>query len=136
MDNLYLKAILSGLVFGAWPLLMNKSGLRGNTASAIFCLVALLIIMPFALNNLDGILKSNWKMAIGAGLCGGIGLLFFNSLLANATSDRVGTLFIVMLAVQMAVPAMFQVIQDGGLNFYKGLGFTTAIATLLLLSKT
>jgi len=34
MDVLYLKAIVSGICFGLWPLFMNKSGL--NSAEAAY----------------------------------------------------------------------------------------------------
>lgn len=136
MNDLYLKAILAGLFFGVWPLLMNRSGLRGNVASAALCLVALIVIMPFALKSIDGFPAANWLVVVGAGLFCGIGFLFFNGMLAKATPEKVGILFIIMLVAQMATPAIYQVIKDGGLTISKGLGFAAAIATVLLLSKS
>lgn len=135
MNDLHVKAILAGLFFGVWPLLMNRSGLRGNISSAAFCLVALIVIAPFALKSIDGFPTANWIAVIGAGLFGGFGLLFFGDMLAKATPEKVGSLFIIMLVFQMATPAIYQVIQDGGLTISKGLGFITAVATVLLLSK-
>ena len=51
MDVLYLKAIVSGICFGLWPLFMNKSGLNSAEASAALSLFLLAVVSPFLLVN-------------------------------------------------------------------------------------
>ncbi len=134
MTDLHIRAILAGALFGIWPLLMNKSGLSGNVSSAAFCLGALAIVSPFALYGLRGpTLSIVWSMLIGACICGGLGLLAFNGMLSKATPKQVGNLFVLMIVVQVAIPALYQIYNDGGLAPRKALGFLSAIVTVLLL---
>ncbi len=55
MGELQFKAIVAGVFFGIWPLLMNKSGLSGNVSSAVFGLGVLMIVAPFAFYELRNI---------------------------------------------------------------------------------
>lgn len=134
MSDLQVKAILAGLFFGFWPLFMNKSGLKDNISSAAFCMIALMVIVPFAIHDIRALQNAHWLMLIAAGTLGGIGLLFFNGMLSKATPERVGTLFIIMLVAQMIPPAIYQVVKDGGITISKGLGFLAGILAIFLLS--
>jgi predicted permease len=51
MDVLYVKAIVSGICFGLWPLFINKSGLNSAEASAALSLFLLAVVSPFLLVN-------------------------------------------------------------------------------------
>lgn len=72
---IYIEMFVTGVLFGAWPLLMNRSGLTGISATAVMGVVTILVIMPFVLKNGTMIAGTNWWFAIAAGLCGAIGSL-------------------------------------------------------------
>lgn len=136
MDSLQVKAILAGIFFGAWPLLMNRSGLSGNVSSVMFCLLVLIGVTPFAIySNGFTIPTANWTLVILAGFFGAIGLLSFNGMLASASPQNVGTLFVLMIVVQTAVPALYQTIMSGGFPpIDKACGYAAAaVAAYLLL---
>ncbi|MDO8669677.1 MAG: hypothetical protein Q7K65_05280 [Candidatus Buchananbacteria bacterium] len=141
MNDLQIKAVLAGILFGFWPLLMNRSGLVGNISALAFTFVAGICILPFALWSIGHSFPianwtfpvANWTLVILAGLFGAFGLLLFNGVLAKVTPGRVSALFVLMIVVQIAVPALYQVIMSGGLTISKGLGFVAAIIAAFLL---
>lgn len=128
------KMIITGIVFGVWPLLMNKSGLAGSTATATIAFLVLLLVLPVGIY--DGLVftGSRWWFAILAGCFAAAGMLMFNSMLAKATHDSVGRLFVIMLVFQIAVPAIYHAYANGGLTIKSSAGFLTAIVTVFLLS--
>lgn len=99
MDSLYLKALIAGVAFGIWPLLMNRSNLSGNVATSIYTIVVMLLVLPFAWGNLKSASQGNWWMIILAGIAGAVGMLYYNGILAEASSKRVGTLIVLMLLI-------------------------------------
>lgn len=134
--SLELKAVLAGLFFGIWPLLMNRSDLSGNVSSAFFGLFALIGVLPFAIYANGGLAlpAANWTMVIWAGVFGAMGLLAFNGMLAGATPKTVSTLFVLMTVVQVVVAAGYQVVVTRQLSADKGLGYVAAgVAAYLLL---
>lgn len=135
MNELHVRALLAGLFFGLWPLLMNKSGLSGNVSALAFTVGVLVIVSPFALYELRGTTTSvAWMMVVGACFAGAFGLLAFNGMLAKASPQTVGSLFVMMLVVQIATPALYQVMNDGGLTTTKAVGFAAAILAAFLLA--
>ncbi|HWY75912.1 MAG TPA: hypothetical protein VN281_09865 [Verrucomicrobiae bacterium] len=136
MNELQIKAILAGLAFGIWPLVMNRSGLVGNVSSMAFGLIATLGVLPFALRSMGGSFPTaNWTAVVIAGLIGACGLLFFNGMLAKATPQNVGLMFVTMIVVQTAIPALYQVVMNGELSLRKAAGFALAFASAYLLVK-
>jgi hypothetical protein len=137
MSDLYMKAVLAGLFFGIWPLLMNKSRLGGNISSVAFCVGVFIVVSPFAIRSFNQSALSNidWKMVVAAVICGGIGLLSFNGMLAKAILKNVSSLFVVALVVQIAVPALYQVYLTRGISPTKGLGFAAAAISAFLLLR-
>lgn len=137
MSTLWARAIIAGIFFGIWPLLMNRSGLNGSVASFAFAFTVLICVFPFALSNPSVNVSSyNLVFAIGAGILGAAGLLLFNGVLAKANLQNVGLLFVIMLIAQTVVPAVYQSIMTGGISFQKILGFILAtISIVLLMSK-
>ncbi len=134
MNELHVRAMLAGVFFGIWPLLMNRSGLTGNVSSAVFALGALVVVSPFALYEFRGVTVSVvWTMVVGACIFGGLGLLAFNGMLSKATPQTVGSLFVLMIVVQIATPALYHVINGGGLTISKTFGFAAAILAAFLL---
>lgn len=134
MSDLHLKAALAGLFFGLWPLFMNKSGLTGSVSSLAFAFMATIGATPFALYATGFALPSaNWLMLIFAGFFGTLGLLFFNGSLAGAPVEKVGSLFVTMIIVQIVVPAVYQIIVTRQFPLTKVTGFILAIGAALLL---
>ena len=135
MDSLQVKALLAGLFFGLWPLLMNKSGLSGNVSAMAFSGLVLVFVTPFAIGDIGHMTNIRWMMVVGAGLFGAVGVMFFNGMLARATPQSVSTLFVLMIVVQTAVPAIYQAIINGGVSLTKGIGFALAAIAAVLLCK-
>jgi uncharacterized membrane protein len=135
MDNLRLSAVLAGVFFGVWPLLMNRSGLSGIMSSTVFTAIVLVCLSPFALSSVGQISDANWTMAISAGVVGAFGLYFFNGMLTTATPQQVGSLFVLMIVVQTAIPAMYQVVMTGELTTTRAIGFVLAFVSAVLLTR-
>jgi hypothetical protein len=133
--SLEIKSIIAGILFGIWPLFMNRSGLSGNLGTFVFASVVLLCVFPFAAGTLPNIGTAHWVWAIAAGIFGSMGLLAFNSVLSKATPQNVGILIVLMIVVQTVVPAVYQVIMTGGLPFTKIAGFVLAAVAAVLLLK-
>jgi len=131
--NVQLLALLSGVAFGIWPMLANRSGMQGNPLSLCLLGVALLLNAPFALKqgvnlpNLQGTI-----FMIGAGLLMGTGMLFFNGMLAKVSRAQVASMFILMMVVQIAVPAVWQLL-NGNMNPKQLAGIAAAVVAAILL---
>lgn len=139
MDNLIVKAVVAGLFFGVWPLLMNRSGMSGNVASLVFSAVVLLCVIPFALRPVMSgnaeLAQASWAMAILAGVAAAVGMMVFNGMLAKATPQSVGTLFVLMILVQTTVPVVYVAVMNGGISLTKAAGFVLAAAAAFLLAR-
>lgn len=137
MNDLQGKALLAGVAFGIWPLVMNRSGLSGNVSSFVFGIAVALCVSPFALSNLHGgsFAGVDWKMVFLAGGFGGVGLLFFNGMLARAKPQDLGSLFVMMIVTQTMVAAIYQVIVARTLAPSRGAGFLLAIIAAILLAR-
>src|SRR4051812_16547682 len=103
MLSLILRAVVAGLFFGIWPLLLRKSGLPSNFASLVFLLGSIVCVFPFTFTEANGAYAANWYMAIGASVTGAIGLLFFNGMLSDAKPGEVSSLFVVAMLTQISV---------------------------------
>jgi hypothetical protein len=136
LDHLSGRAILTGIFFGIWPLLMNRSGLSGNVASLVLVVVMLGCILPFSVGNLGSIISPDikWTFAIGASFFGAAGILLLNNILAMATPQRVSLLLVLTFVLQLVVPAVYHVIVTSGVTVTKGAGFAFAIAAAILLT--
>lgn len=132
MNTLWTKAIISGIFFGVWPLLMNRSGLSGNVASLTYTFMVLVCVLLYSLTQPFEISSAHWVYAIGAGILGTVGLLFFNDIIAKAVPQNLGLLIVLMLIAQTVPPAIYQIIQSG-ISFQKALGFLFAIVSIVLL---
>jgi len=135
LESLEIKSVAAGILFGIWPLLMNRSGLSGNLGTFVFAAAVLLCVFPFAVSSLQSIGTANWIWAVAAGILGAIGLIAFNTVLSKTTPQTVGTFFVLMIVVQTVVPAIYQAIMNGGLPFSKIVGFVFAAVAAVLLLK-
>lgn len=135
MNNIE-KAIIAGVCFAAWPLLMNRSGLQGAASSTIISIAVLVGVLPFALyaNGLTVPQVNSWTIIAIACVLAAFGMLSFTSMLSNTTRDNVSLFLVVMTLVQIAVASMYQTAIVGHLSWDKGCGYATAaLAAYLLL---
>ena len=136
MNDLQIKAVIVGLSFAIWPLVMNKSGLNGYVAAAFYTLVGLLVMIPFAVSNLSGpTTQAGWVFAVVAALIGAAGVITMNNMLSKATPQNIGSLLITLFIVQLAVPAIYQIIKGGQMNVSRGIGLVAAFAAAVLLNR-
>lgn len=134
MTTLHLQAMLSGLLFGIWPLLINRSGLRGTFSAFVISATLCACAAPIVLADVRGFADAKWSIAIAGALIAAAGMLAFNSMLAKADQQSVSALFVLMIVVQSAVPAAYQAFQAGGITLTRGIGFALAIAAAALLT--
>jgi len=155
--SLFWQSLTAGVAFGIWPLFMNKSGFGGYSSAAVFSGLVFLGTLSFALKEWGasqsnilwlmiitlGLLGSvlskapaqniGWGMAFAAGFFGIIGLMFWSGTLANATNKNIGSLFVIMLVAQIAVPALYQAAILGQYSPRRIVGFLAAILAAYLL---
>ncbi len=135
MDSIQSKALIAGIFFGVWPLLMQRSGLGGNVSSLAFAVLVALCVSPFALSSIGDLSGVKWAFVVSAGIAGAVGILSFNGMLAKATAQNVSVLFVLMIVTQTAVPAIYGIIMNGGrLSLVRLAGFALAIASAILLT--
>lgn len=133
MNDSTLKMALAGILFGLWPLFMNKSNLNGGTSVTFFAVIVLLSVLPFGIYSGLNISGSKWWFAVLAGCSGALGLIAFSSVLSKVTKEEVGQLFILMVVVQVSIPAIYHVYTNGGLTLKTAGGFAAAIVAAFLL---
>jgi drug/metabolite transporter (DMT)-like permease len=136
MKTIYLYSIAAGILWGVWPLLMNRSGVSGIAATAIFTAVGLTIHLPLAF--LSGQMqKVDFNLlvwfVVASGILAAIGTLCFNTMLAKATPQEVGILFLGMLMVQIASPSIYHLVQSGDYSLRKLTGIIGAFVVVFLL---
>lgn len=138
MSNFYFTSVLAGIFFGLWPLLLNRSGLNGNFASVIFAGIGFIFILGVSIftNSIQSSSNPNWYMVMAAGIASAMGVLLLNSVLAKISPANVSTIFVLMLIVQISIPAIYQVIVSGSLSIQKTVGFILAGVTAWLLIKS
>lgn len=135
MNTLQIQFMFAGLCFGIWPLFMNRSGLSGVLSSFVLCTIIVLFISPFAFGEFKNIINMNWQMTLGAAIFATLGMVLFGKGLFKASPQNVSSLFIVLVVMQVLVPAIYKIILSGGSITTKQIfGFIFAIATAILLS--
>lgn len=137
MTELQYRALIAGIFFGIWPLLMQRSLLPGNVSAWVFGAVSLVIVSPFAFREIGNVpfQEVKWIFGILAGTSGAIGIIAFNGGLSKTTPSTVSDFFVLMMVVQIAVPAVYQVVMTGNLTFSKLFGFAFAGLAAYFLSK-
>lgn len=123
----FVKAVLAGLFFSIWPILMNRSGLSGNWSSVSFTFFCLLGIIPFALMEGIPTVKANLVIVVVAGFVGSLGILQFNGMLSIVSPKEMGILFLTMVLVQITCAAIYRMVMAGGLEPIKLVGIAAAL---------
>lgn len=135
MNKTTLQAIISGLCFGLWPLLLNRAGLNWALSINIIQALGLCVVLPFTIHyGLAGIEHANWTMMFSAAFIGIIGIIIFNRMIITATKETVGQIFVFMIIFQTASPVIFQLLFSGkSLSVTKTIGLILAFIAALLL---
>jgi len=135
MNELVLRSVIAGIMFGLWPLMMQRSGLQGNVSSIIFAGAAFLTVLPFAARTGIAPAMQNTNVALGlaAGIIGGVGLLFLNGMLARVSVNKVGAMFAIMILVQLTIPVVYQFVITGNYPAKQIIGALLAVISVLLL---
>lgn len=139
MNNLKLT-LVAGLLFGLWPFLMNRSGLNGSISASVFALTVAVFVVPFGLHQITtsgmpATTPLGMSYAIGAGIIGGIGMLIFNWVLANTPTTQTAITFMLIVLVQTAVSAAYQLVIAREMTLDKAIGFVFAIIAGVLLTR-
>ena len=134
----YIEVIIAGIAAGAWPLVMQRSGLIGAPVAVVYSAISLIAAIAFLVSTggFHGAGQSasvNWWWAIGAGCLAALALLFLSDVVGKTSPVRLSTLYVVLLIVQISIPAIFYVVVNHGLTAKHALGFITAIVAVVLL---
>jgi uncharacterized membrane protein len=138
MLGLYLRAAVSGLFFGLWPLFMKHSGIKSYAVSTIFLEAVVLSIVllyggrEFSSTDLSG---TKWMFLFLAGATAATGVLAFNSGLAVSNEATVSIVIVTAILVQVIVTAVYQATMGGGLSATKAAGFVLAGISAYILSR-
>lgn len=135
MNLLYFKAVLAGVLFGIYPLLLNRSKVSGNIMSATFCLIVCLCVLPFAVSEIKNLRTANWGMLLGAGFMSAIAMMAMTSFLSQSKAEHVAILITLMIILQAAVTAAYQIYMNKGVTAEKLFGFVGAAVSIYLLNK-
>ena len=136
MNELLFKAVLAGILFGSWPLFIGKCGLGSSTATLFTTAFTFLFVMPIAITNGITVAGSRWWIAIVAGCMAGLGCLAFNDVMIKSKPTSMALMFVIMLVVQISVPALYHVFVNQQFSIKTIAGFIAAIiACILLYSK-
>ena len=125
--------ILCGTVFAIQPIVINKSGMNGVSATLFAATTMWFMVLAFSWHSGVSFTGTKWWFVIGATALGTIGLLAYNHVVTTSHATTVGQLLIIPLITQIVVFAGFDAWTNGGLTVTKTIGFCTAILTAILL---
>ena len=134
MSTITVKMVCAGIMFGLWPLFINRSCLNGNNAALAMTAIMLLIVLPCM--NISGLTSSKilWIWVVAAGVSGAMGMLVFNSGISQLTPQTIGPFFVIMIVTQISIPAIYHIIQNGSISRHEAAGLIMAIAAAILLN--
>lgn len=134
MNERVLLSIGAGISFGLWPLIMNRARLDPFATVIVFLVGSLIFALPavfFA--NWSGITGGQLRIAALACAFSAIGTICFNRMLATTSQTDVATMFLLMLVVQVALPAI--VLLRSGATMRQVAGLAAAAVAVVLLAK-
>lgn len=77
--------------------------------------------------------NTNWWLGVIAGVVGGIGILVFTPTISKLEPEKAARMFLIMLLVQTAIPAIYQIIV-GGIVLKRIIGVIFTILAVLFLT--
>lgn len=132
----YLQSILVGILFGIWPLFMNRSGLGPHVSMLLYCVagcavVALGMIVsksPFTIGS-----SVQWTMFLAASAIGGIGLFLFGGIIANSAPSELTRQMAIVTVLSILTPFLYYMWNGAEVDIKKVLGFVLSVAGVYLL---
>lgn len=137
---MYAKAITAGILFGAWQLVLPRTGLSGNAASLMLVALATVVILPFVIKGggFTQLETAKWvPVVVMATLFAG-GILFLNSGITQAAQvdlNKIVIVILVMMIAQILTPVIWQGWVDGGFSTARVVGILMAIGSAILLTR-
>lgn len=132
MNERTLLSAVAGVCFGVWPLVMNRARLDPFAAVIVFLIGSLIFASPAAFFGQWGsVTAAQLRVAALACLVSAAGTIAFNRMLSIATPGEAPNLLLVMLVVQVAVPAAVLLRHGASMRQWAGLA-AAAIAVVLL----
>lgn len=134
MNERALLSAVAGVCFGLWPLVMNRLRLDPFVTVIVFLAGSLLFALPVAFfGNWSAITGSHVKIAAVACLVSAVGTICFNRMLAITSPADVAGMFLLMLVVQVAIPAAL--LLRNGASTRQIAGLVAAAVAVVLLGK-
>ena len=134
MNELQIRAVVAGILFGMWPILMSRSHLNGYISPTLIGLVLFVGSLPLTLLNLNKITPDVvWRLAIASTVVILMGNFVFAVMLEHSPKDKLSSLFVLMLVAQIAVPALYQIFLAGKVTASQAAGFAAAAVAAYLL---
>jgi len=132
-------SIWAGVLFGAWPLVMKKSGLTPMASAFVLTFMSLIVYLPFLRRSdyqATSFLTVGLGLAAVAGIMNGIGTIAFQKMIADK-STAITTGILLVILTQMVVNAVGGWLFHGDVFTVKKVAglFTAAAAAYLLTSK-
>jgi len=129
-------AIFSGIMFGAWPLVMKKSGLSPIVSAFTLSVVSAIVIAPFLRGNpLVAGAGVGLAIAVVAGIMNGLGTIAFMRLIGSPTIAISVGIFTVILVQTMITAAGGAIFFGDTFTGKRVAGMVLAICSLYLLVK-
>lgn len=136
LRNVYVEVVLAGIAAGAWPLVMQKSGLIGAPVALLCGLVALIAATVLIIASGGAQAQSQpiiWWIALGAGFLSVLPFLLLGDVIGRTSPTNLSILYVLLLIIQISIPAIFYGIVHG-VTLKQGIGFIAAITAALLFS--
>lgn len=134
MNERALLSAAAGVCFGVWPLVMNRARLDPFAAVIVFLVGSLVFASPAALfGQWSHVTGGQLRVAALACLVSAVGTIAFNRMLSISTPAEAPNLLLVMLVVQVAVPAA--VLLREGASPRQLAGVAAAAMAVVLLGK-
>lgn len=127
-------AMLAGICFGIWPLILNRSGAKPFSAMIVISIVIMIFAAVPASRELaqDGLKGTLIGVVVLAAIFDGIGLLSINVMLLEASPEQIGRLLLIMVMTQITLPAI-ATLYFTGWSIQKVTGIICAFAAVYLL---
>jgi drug/metabolite transporter (DMT)-like permease len=136
MNSAHIQVIIAGLLFGMWPLIYNRSGLSGNPGTLLFVAFMLVIIVPYVVfkKEVPSTPTIGWLIVFFASVVSAMGLFFFTDAIGRVPPQKASSLFVLMIVVQIMVPAIYEVLLKQSVSIKHAAGFICAILAAILLA--
>jgi len=135
MQSFVWKAVLTGILWGIWPLMMMKTGLKVIPSVFVFTGVMFAIALPLFVfgNTKNAFVGTNITLAIACGILGVMGTIIFNGMLSDAPQNKTSLLIVLMIITETIVPAVYYA-YNNGFPIKRMIGFVLAALSAVFLT--